>query len=215
LSASNCEDGSSLAVEQTEAKSREEVLSRLHDAARRLRSKLGESLASVQKHDIPLEQATTSSLEALQAFSQAQRAFRTQGETAAIPLFERALKLDPYFALALSDLGTLYCNLDEEAPCANYAGEAYAFRDRVSERERFVIESNYFMYVSGELERAAQVFEEWKRLYPRILYPYINAALVAGNLGRNDVALANDLNAYEIKKDAAIVYRNLSCQEVG
>ena len=210
LSASNCEDGSSLAVEQAESRNREEVLSRLHDAARRLRNKLGESLASVQKHDIPLEQATTSSLEALLAFSRAQRAFRTHGETAAIPLFERALKLDPYFALALSDLGTLYCNLDEESPCSHYAGEAYAFRDRVSERERFVIESNYFMYVSGELERAAQVFEVWKRLYPRMLYPYLIAALVAGNLGRIDVALANDLGAYGIKHVTAVLYRNLS-----
>jgi serine/threonine protein kinase len=208
LSASNCEDGSSLAVEQAEAKSREEVLSRLHDAARRLRSTLGESLASVQKHDIPLEQATTSSLEALQAFSQAQRAFRTQGETAAIPLFERALKLDPYFALALSDLGTLYCNLDETGLCARYASEAYALRDRVSERERFFIESNYFMYVTGELERAARVYEEWKNLYPRMLLPYVNMSLIEGYLGRNENALSYDLAAFAIRKDA-VAYRNL------
>lgn len=210
VSASNCEDGSSLAVEQTEARSREEVLSRLHEAARRLRGKLGESLASVQKHDIPLEQATTLSLEALQAFSQAQRAFRTQGETAAIPLFERALKLDPYFALALSDLGTLYCNLDETGLCARYAGEAYALRDRVSERERFVIESNYFLYVSGELEKAAMVFEEWERLYPRILYPYVNMGLVEWKLGQIEAALASDSNAYRMGKSPVVVYRNLS-----
>src|SRR5262249_26172065 len=125
LSASNCENGSSLAVEQAEASRREEVLSRLHQAARRLRSTLGESLASVEKHDTPLEQATTSSLEALQAFSQAQRTWRTLGDTAAIPLFERALQLDPNFAVALSDLGTLYCNLEEVALCAQYATKAY------------------------------------------------------------------------------------------
>ena len=210
LSASNCEDGSSLAVEQAEAKSREEVLSRLHEAARRLRGKLGESLASVEKHDIPLEQATTSSLEALQAFSQAQRAFRSQGETAAIPYFERALKLDPYFALALSDLGTLYCNLEEAELCTKYASEAYAFRDRVSERERFVIESNYFTDVSGELEKAALAFEQWKQLYPRTLYPYIMLGTVASSLGQLQTGMENDLAAYSIRKDTAAVYRNLS-----
>jgi eukaryotic-like serine/threonine-protein kinase len=210
LSASNCEDGSSLAMEQAEAKSREEVLSRMHDAARRLRSKLGESLASVEKHDIPLEQATTSSLEALQAFSQAQWAFRTQGETAAIPYFERALKLDPYFALALSDLGTLYCNLEEAELCTKYASEAYAFRDRVSERERLVIASKYFMNVTGELEKAAQVFEQWKQLYPRTLYPYIMLGTVASSLGQVQTGLENDLAAYSVRKNTAVVYRNLS-----
>lgn len=210
LSASNCEDGSSLAVEQSEAGNREEVLSRLHDAAHRLRAKLGESLASVEKHDIPLEQATTSSLEALQVFSQAQRAFRTRGESAAIPYFERALKLDPNFALALSDLGTLYCNLEEAELCTKYASEAYAFHDRVSERERFVIESNYYTNVTGELEKAAQAFEQWKQLYPRTLYPYVMLGSVASSLGREQTGLENDLAAYSIRKDTAAVYQNLS-----
>jgi len=210
LRASDCEKGASLAVEQTEATRREDILSRLHDAARHLREELGESLASVEKHDVPLEQATTSSLEALQVFSQAQRVWRAQGDTAAVPLFQRALELDPKFALALSDLGTLYCNLHEAELCAKYAGQAYSQGDRISERERFIVESNYFLYVTGELEKAADVFEQWKRLYPRSLYPYINMGLVEGNLGRNAKALANDLQAYDIKKDTAIVYKNLS-----
>jgi len=210
LSTSNCENGSFLAVEQAEAKRREDILSRLHDAARRLRAKLGESLASVEKNSVPLEQATTSSLEALQAFSQAQRTWRRQGDTAAIPLFQRALELDPNFALALSDLGTLYCNLDEAELCSRYAGYAYSLRGRLTGRERFVVESNYFLYVTGELDRAADVFREWKRLYPTMLYPYINLGLVEGELGRNEHALENDLQAYSFKKDTAIVYRNLS-----
>ena len=210
LNASNCEDGSSLALEQSEAKTREEILSRLHAAAGRLRSKLGESLASVEKHDIPLEQATTSSLEALQAFSQAQRAFRTQGESAAIPYFERALKLDPYFALALSDLGTLYCNLEETELCTKYASAAYAFHDRVSERERFVIESNYYTDVTGELEKAAQAFEQWKQLYPRTLYPYVMLGAVNVSLGQVSAGFDNDLAAYSVRKNTAVVYRNLS-----
>ena len=210
LSASNCETGASLAMEQAEAQHREDILSRLHDAARRLREKLGESLASVERNSIPLEQATTSSLEALQAFSQAQRTWRTQGDTAAIPLFQRALELDPNFALALSDLGTMYCNLDEAELCSRYVGQAYSLRNRVTGRERFVVESNYFLYVTGELERAADVFREWKRLDPNMLYPYINMGLVEGELGRNEHALQNDLQAYAVKKDTAVVYRNLS-----
>jgi eukaryotic-like serine/threonine-protein kinase len=209
LSASNCESGGSLAVEQAEANRREEVLSRLHEAARRLRGKLGESLASVEKHDTPLEQATTSSLEALQAFSQAQKAF-AHGDSAAIPLFERALQLDPNFALALSDLATMYCNLEQAEPCTRYASRAYTLRDRVSERERSVIEAKYFLYVTGELEKAAQVFENFKQLYPRTLYPYVNLGLVEWNLGRLDAALANDQAAYAVRKDYAVVYRNLS-----
>ncbi len=210
LSASNCETGSSLAVEQAEADRREQVLSHLHDAARRLRSRLGESLASVEKHDVPLEQATTSSLEALQAFSQAQKAFRTQSDNAAIPLFQRALELDPNFAVALSDLGTLYCNLGQPDLCAKYASQAYALRDRVSERERYTIESNYFVNVTGELERAAQVYEEWKQLHPRSLHPYVQLGVVASALGQLETGLNNDVAAYEFQKNAAVVYRNLS-----
>ena len=210
LSASNCETAGSLAVEQVEASRREQVLSRLHDAARRLRGRLGESLASVEKHDTPLEQATTSSLEALQAFSQAQKVFVSHGEAAAIPLFQRALALDPNFALALSDLGTLYCNQGQADFCSKYAAEAYELRDRVSDRERHAIESNYFMNVTGELEKAAQVLEEWKQLYPRTLYAYVQLGFVASALGRLEAGLSNDLAAYALRKDAAVVYRNLS-----
>jgi eukaryotic-like serine/threonine-protein kinase len=210
LSASDCETGGVVAVEQAEASRREQVLSRLHDAARRLRGRLGESLASVEKHDTPLEQATTSSLEALQAFSQAQKVFRSQGEAGAIPLFQRALTLDPNFAVALSDLGTLYCNLGQVDLCTKYATRAYALRDRVSERERHVIEASYFMNVTGELEKAAQVYEEWKQLYPRTLYPYVQLENVAASLGHLEVGLDNGLAAYGLHKNAAVVYRNLS-----
>jgi serine/threonine protein kinase len=210
LKASDCEDGRPLAAEQAEASKREEVLSRLHEAARRLRSKLGESLVSVQRHDIPLEQATTSSLEALQIYSLAQKTWRSQGETAAIPILKRALAIDGNFALGLSDLGVMYCNLSEAQLCSEYAAKAYAQRARVSERERALIESNYFMYVTGELEKAAQSYDEWKQLYPRSIGPYVMYGSVAWDLGRIEAALSNDLAAYALRNDIAAVYRNLS-----
>jgi serine/threonine protein kinase len=210
LQASDCEDGRPLAAEQSEAGMREEVLSRLHEAARRLRSKLGESLVSVQRHDIPLEQATTSSLEALQSYSLAQKTWRSQGDTAAIPILKRALAIDPKFALALSDLGVMYCNLSEAQLCSEYAAKAYTQRARVSERERALIESNYFMYVTGELEKAAQSYDEWKQLYPRSIGPYVMYGSVAWDLGRIEAALSNDLAAYALRNDIAAVYRNLS-----
>ena len=210
LSASSCEDGASLGVEQAEASRREQVLSRLHQAARRLRGTLGESLASVQKHDIPLERATTSSLEALQAFSLAQKTWRAKGETAAIPLFRRAVDLDANFAAALGDLGMMHCNLEQGELCAEYLSKAYALRDRVTDRERSFIESNYFLYATGELEKAAQAFGELKQLDSRSIGPYIDAGGVAWKLGHLEDALQNDLTAYSMRKDTAVIYRDLS-----
>jgi Flp pilus assembly protein TadD len=210
LKAVNCANGDSLNVEQAEAASREQVLAKLHDVARSMRNKLGESLASVQKYDTPLEQATTSSLEALQAYSLAQRAFRSQGDAAAIPLFKRALELDPNFALAIADLGIVYCNLNEEALCSQYVSQAHQLRDRVSERERLVLDWNYSNYVTGDLEAALQVLGQWKQLYPRELAPYIQLGIVASNLGRLETALSTDLEAFALRKDVSVVYKNLS-----
>jgi serine/threonine protein kinase len=210
LKALNCEDGESLDVEQTEADRREHVLAKLHEGARNMRGKLGESLTSIQKLDTPLEQATTSSLEALQAYSRAQKVFRLHGDAAAIPQFKRALALDPNFALAIVDLGNSFCNLNEAAQCSDYMRQAYQLRDHLTERERFAVDSRYYMDVTGDLQKAMQVFEEWKQLYPRMLTPYIDLGFIAGNLGRLDTALANDLEGFALRKDASIVYRNLS-----
>jgi eukaryotic-like serine/threonine-protein kinase len=210
LKAVNCENGDPLDVEQAEADRRERVLAKLHEAAKSMRNKLGESLTSVQKYDTPLEQASTSSLEALQAYSSAQKTWRSQGDAAAIPLFNRALELDPNFAAAIVDLGIMYCNLGEEELCANHLSKAYQSRDRVTERERFSVDSSYYMFVTGELEKAAQAFEEWKQLYPRDLAPYINLGLVDSNLGLDEEALANDKDGLALRKDNSVVYRDLS-----
>lgn len=210
LKAVNCENGDPLDVEQAEADRRERVLAKLHEVAKNMRTKLGESLASLQKYDTPLEQATTSSLEALQAYSLAEKTFRSQGDAAAIPFFKRALELDPNFAWAILDLGIAYCNLNEAALCSNYVSKAYQFRNRVTERERFSIDSNYYMLVTGELDKAAQSFEEWKQLYPRDLAPYINLGLVDSNLGLLEQGLKNDVAGLALKKDSSVVYRDLS-----
>jgi eukaryotic-like serine/threonine-protein kinase len=210
LKALNCEDGESLDVEQTEADRREQVLSKLHQAARSMRGRLGESLTSIQKLDTPLEQATTSSLEALQAYSRAQKLWRLHGEAAAIPQLKRALALDPNFAWAMVSLATASCNLNEAAQCAEYMRRAYQLREHVTERERFALDSNYYMDVTGDIEKAAQVSEEWKQLYPRMLAPYINLGIIAGNLGNHERALTNDLEGFALRKDTSVVYRNLS-----
>ncbi len=210
LKALNCENGDLLDVEQAEADRRERVLGKLHQVAKSMRNKLGESLASVQKYDTPLEQATTSSLEALQAYSSASKAARSQGDAAAISLFKRALELDPNFVAAIVDLGITYCNLGEEEPCVDYVSKAYELRDRVTERERFSVDSSYYMFVTGELEKAAQTYEEWKQLYPRELPPYINLGIVNSNLGLDEEALANDKEGLALRKDNSVVYRDLS-----
>jgi serine/threonine protein kinase len=210
LKAVNCGNGDSLDVEQVEADRRERVLAKLHDAAKSMRNKLGESLTSLQKYDTPLEQATTSSLEALQAYSSAEKTLRAQGDAAAVSLFKRALEFDPNFVVAIVDLGIVFCNLGEEDLCAEYVSKAYQLRDRVTERERFSIDSSYYMFVTGELEKAAQTYEEWKQLYPRELAPYINLGLVDSNLGLGEDALANDKEGFALRKDNSVVYRDLS-----
>jgi tetratricopeptide (TPR) repeat protein len=146
----------------------------------------------------------------LQAYSLAEKTFRSQGDAAAIPFFKRALELDPNFAVAILDLGIMYCNLGEEELCARHLSKAYEVRDRVTERERFPVDSSYFMFVTGELEKAAQVFGEWKQLYPRNLTPYINLGVADSNLGLYEDALANDKDGLALRKDNSVVYRDLS-----
>jgi eukaryotic-like serine/threonine-protein kinase len=112
--------------------------------------------------------------------------------------------------VAYADLGTVYCNLGESGLCAKYATKAYAFRQRVTEKERFYIDSNYYMYATGELDKAAEVFREWKQVYPQSLIPYVNFGLVASNLGWLDAALSNDLEALRLRNDVLVVYQSLS-----
>src|SRR5208282_1216312 len=159
LDAVNCKTGDLLVQEQVTAENKEHVLRALGETATRLRMKLGESLNTVEKFDIPLDQATTPSLEALKALSVGRTTLQEQGSAAAIPFFNHALELDPNFAAAYAALGISYSNLREPGRATENLRKAYDLRDKVSERERLRISANYYLLATGELEKAIQTYE--------------------------------------------------------
>jgi serine/threonine protein kinase/tetratricopeptide (TPR) repeat protein len=203
LTASNCRTGETLAQEQVTASDKQHVLETLAKAASELRGKLGESLASVQKFDTPLEQATTSSLEALQAYTLGQRAHVEKYDpAAAIALFQRAISLDPKFAMAYAALGLDYGNLGQAALGAENEAKAYALRDRVGEREKFYITSHYYHFVTGELDKAARTYELWAETYPLDTVPATDLAYMHGQLGHYDKALVEQQRAFRLDPSA-------------
>jgi tetratricopeptide (TPR) repeat protein len=167
LRARNCRTGDTLAEEQAQALRKEDVLNVLSQVAGKLRTRLGESLTTVQKHNIPLPEATTSSLEALHAYAQAVRAEFSSGSAAALPLMKRALEIDPKFALVYAHLGLVYSSMGESALARESTTKAYQLRDRASDRERFFISSLYDRDVTGNLERQEQTLQSWAQAYPR------------------------------------------------
>jgi len=169
LEALNCQNGDLLVSEQVQAASKEQVLDAVGKAASHIREKLGESLASIQKYDKPLDQVTTSSLEALKAYSAGKEARLTGKELESIPLFERATVLDPQFAAAYYELAQIYFNFGESQRASEYESKAYGLRDRVSERERFAIVRGYDWMVTGALDKEMETEEFWRREYPRDL----------------------------------------------
>ena len=210
LKAVNCRSGDVLANEQGTASGKEQVLKALGEAAAKVRVKLGESLASVQKYDAPAENVTTPSLEALQAYTlgyQAQIAKRDNA--AAIPFFQRAASLDPNFAMAYARLGTNYASLGETARAAENIRKAYELRERVSEREKFYIVSHYEQYVTGDLEATRKTYELWAQTYPRDDIPTNNVANIYQALGDFDKALAANQEAIKLNPENGLYYSNL------
>jgi len=183
LKAVNCNSGDALAEAQEQAASKEAVLKALDAAAISLRSKLGESFSSVERYATPLEEATTPSLEALKMYTLGLKTASAKGGTAALPFFKRAAELDTNFAMAYAWMATLYFNLNEVGRGAENIRKAYDLREKVSERERFDIESGYYDVGTGELEKGAQTAELWQRTYPRDAMPYIRLGFVSGTLG--------------------------------
>jgi eukaryotic-like serine/threonine-protein kinase len=176
LDATNCATGDSLAREQVTAASKEAVLPAVGKAASSLRGKLGESLASIQKFDTPVTEATTSSLEALKSYAAADELRNSGGETESIPLFQRAVELDPNFAMAYARLAAIYNNLGEEDRSVEAAKKAFDLRERVSERERFYI-TDHFYTATGDLEKNTEALESAIKAYPNDASAFANLAL--------------------------------------
>ncbi|MFI5095184.1 MAG: protein kinase [Candidatus Acidiferrales bacterium] len=191
LKAVNCQNGDTLAQEQVTAASKEKVLDGLGEAASKLRGELGESLATVQKFDVPLEQATTPSLEALQAYSSGLRVVREKGDWAsAVTLVQRAVSLDPNFAKAYQFLGLGYANLGEASLSSDNMRKAYGLRERASEREKIGIEAAYYFVDLGNLEKARQAYGLWAETYPRDASPHQMLAAIYTSLGQYENGLA-------------------------
>jgi tetratricopeptide (TPR) repeat protein len=210
LKAVNCSNGEPLASATAQARDKNHVLDAVGQMAAELRSKLGESLASVQKYDAPAENVTTPSLEALQAYSLGYQAQVLRNDfAAAIPFFQRAISLDPNFAMAYARLGANYFNLNETVRAVENVRKAFELRDRVSEREKFYIASHYGHFVTGNLEAARKSYELWAQTYPRDHVPSNNLAVIYNNLGDYASALAAAQQTLKMNPGSGISYSNL------
>lgn len=212
LQAVNCQNGNPLAREQVQAARKEDVLKAVSGASTRLRKRLGESLNTIQKFDAPLEQATTSSLEALKAYSQGKKTQSSKGNTAAIPFLKRAVELDPNFAVAYTGLGIAYSNLGESGLASENFQKAYDLRERVSEREKFRIAAFYHSYVTGDLVKGNEVYELWSQAYPRDGAPRGNLAVTYFYIGQYQKALAQSEEYLRINPGGVLGYSNLVSQ---
>jgi eukaryotic-like serine/threonine-protein kinase len=210
LKAVNCQSGDTLAQEQVTAASKEKVLNVLGNAASKLRSQLGESLATVKKFDVPLVAATTPSLEALKAFSLGQEAYRKKGPEAALPYDREAIELDPNFALAYFQAGSDYHSLSQLGRAEEYIAKAFQLRERVSERERLAIAAFYYRNVTGEVDKAIQTDQEEIRSYPSELYGYIRLGVDFSFLGKYEQAREVTLKALSLDPDHVVPYDNLT-----
>jgi serine/threonine protein kinase/Tfp pilus assembly protein PilF len=188
LKAMNCRSGDVLAQEQATAASKEDVLSALDSAAKRLNNELGASLASQPKLDLPLEEATTTSLHALEAYTTGAATSREKGAAAALPYHLRAIELDPNFALAYSSVGDDYYTLGETTRAAEYHTKAFQLRDHATRRENLGITGDYYSYVTGQLEQAAQAYHNLIANYPRGGRPHAALGSVYQSLGLYDKA---------------------------
>ncbi|MBV9223246.1 MAG: protein kinase [Acidobacteriaceae bacterium] len=202
LEAIDSHSSTTLARTQTEAQSKEDVLKALSRGAKQLREKLGESLGSIQKYDALLER-TTSSLEALQAYSLGYQERRRGRPREAIRLWLKAVELDPGFAYAYSDLATAYRNTRHTTTAAQYAAKAYALRDRVSERERLRITSLYYEYVTGEIDKNIETLKLYQQIYPRDPLPHNNLSVSYAALGQYQPAFEESRLAMLLDSDAA------------
>ena len=210
LRAVDCRNGQVLDAEQAQATKKEDVLNALSQIASRFRTRIGESLATVEKYDTPLVDATTSSLEALKAYSLGRKKLATGGDTVARPFFMRAVELDPNFAMAYAYISTTYANHGGPELAAGNIRKAYELRAKVSERERFYIESHYYWNGTGELEKADAVLEQWQQTYPGYYSPYVTRAAINRWLGNPEKSLEQIREAIRLEPNFAMSYFNLA-----
>ena len=214
LKAINCATGDALARQQAEASSKERVLAALGEAASKLRGDLGESLSSVKKYDVPLVEATTTSLEALKTYSMGRRVSREKGTSEGIPFFKHAVEQDPNFAMAYTSLSTSYYNLNQIELSIVAVEKAFQLRDRVTERERSHITTLYYDTATGELEKATEGYKQWMQTYPRdvvVRADLANEFMVAGKYQE-----AVDAERSQIAGEPSVVdYLNLVASYIG
>ena len=215
VNAVNCQTGDTLAHEQVSADKKEQVLSAVGKAASSLRGKLGESLASVQKFDAPVEEATTSSLEALKAFSLAETERNKGSEYTAIPLYKHAIELDPNFAVAYARLGQSYANTGQSALAIESTKQAFERRERGSELEKLYISSHYYEIVTGELDKSMETYQLWKRTYPRDSIPTNNLAIDNAWIGKFEQALVEAQETIRLDPNSTFSYGVLGGAYIG
>ncbi len=214
LEATNVSSGDSLGREQAQADRKEDVLNALHGAATKLRGQLGESLSTVQKYDMSLSMATTSSLDALKALSLGDAKHNVGDELGALPNYQRAVEIDPNFAMAYARLGTVYNNLQQIQLSEQNRQKAFELRDRASEREKLYIMSHYYAD-SGQLDKGITALELYRQTYPRDATPFNNLAVIYNQLGQFDNSLENAKRAVELDPEMVSGYGQLATAYCG
>ena len=209
LNATDCRAGDILAQAQVQAPRKEEVLKSLDQAATQIREKLGESLSAMQRNDMPLEQATTSSLEALQAYSQGRKLHVAGDDAAAVPFHEHAVQLDPNFAIAYLDLSFATGSLQENELSTKYLAKAYELREHASERERFRIETYYFLEM-GDVENTRGTANRWARAYPQDLGSFLALGDLEQQVGEFDSAVKDMREALRVAPESGLVLGSLA-----
>jgi serine/threonine protein kinase/tetratricopeptide (TPR) repeat protein len=215
IDAVNCVTGDNLAREQLQVDKKEQVLGAVGKAASSLRGKLGESLASLQKFDAPVEEATTSSLEALKAFSLGEAERSKGSEATSVPFYKHAIELDPNFAVAYARLGQAYANLWETEPGIENTKQAFERKDRASELEKLYITSHYYNIVTGELDKETETYQLWRQTYPRDSIPANNLAVSYGLQGDFAKALPEAQATVQLAPTEALGYQNLAYAYMG
>jgi eukaryotic-like serine/threonine-protein kinase len=210
LSAVNAQNGDVLARAEIQADDKEHVLKSLDKAASQLREKLGESIGSVQKFATPLEQATTSSLEALQAFSLGQAEHVKGHDAEALPYLKRAVELDPNFAMAYATLGVCYDNLTQGEQADTYISKAFDLKDRTSDREKLYISGHYYDIVADDVPKAIEIYQQWEQTYSRDTVPLDNLSLRYQATGQQEKALETASQAMRIDPKDQYAYQNLA-----